>query len=387
MRSLLLSFVLLIALAQSARIPKHKNSVWNVENFKSLIAFGDSYTDENRLFYFIINNGSAPPPGTLLPESFNTAGGGRTWPRYVVQYTGDTVNGEWMPQMMLYNYAVGGAVCSNEITPRYVTTFNANFQFPSVLEYEVPTFLADKASVRINTTEPYFNPALTASNSVYSLWIGTNDLGVGAFLTNNQIRGKVLSDYTSCVYTVLDRLYTSGARNFVLFNNAPLQLAPLYANDTLNGTGPGQYWPNKPENHTQIAETMHEYTTSTNTIFRYQTPFEAIIARRYPGANFANFDVWQLMSDIYHNPTEYLNGTQPANVSGWENHCQIDRTGCVLEYNGTSSDSFLWYDELHKSEQADRIIARSFVDVLNGASQYATYWSGHDGYAKSGRYQ
>lgn len=93
---------------------------------------------------------------------------------------------------------------------------------------------------------------------------------------------------------------------------------------------------------------MHEYTTSTNTIFRYQTPFEAIIARRYPGANFANFDVWQLMSDIYHNPTEYLNGTQPANVSGWENHCQIDRTGCVLEYNGTSSDSFLWYDELHK---------------------------------------
>lgn len=118
MRSLLLSFVLLIALAQSARIPKHKNSVWNVENFKSLIAFGDSYTDENRLFYFIINNGSAPPPGTLLPESFNTAGGGRTWPRYVVQYTGDTVNGEWMPQMMLYNYAVGGAVCSNEITPR-----------------------------------------------------------------------------------------------------------------------------------------------------------------------------------------------------------------------------------------------------------------------------
>lgn len=118
MRSLLLCCAFLVALAQSARLPKRTKSVWNVENFKSFVTFGDSYTDENRLNYFATNNGSAPPPGTLLPESFSTAGGGRTWPRYVVQYTGDIVNGEWVPQMTLYNYAVSGAVCSNEITPR-----------------------------------------------------------------------------------------------------------------------------------------------------------------------------------------------------------------------------------------------------------------------------
>jgi hypothetical protein len=29
--------------------------------------------------YFVKHNGSAPPGGTFLPESFSTAGGGRTW--------------------------------------------------------------------------------------------------------------------------------------------------------------------------------------------------------------------------------------------------------------------------------------------------------------------
>ena len=76
---------------------------WSASQFNSLVAFGDSYTDENRLGYFGDHNGSAPPPGTLLPQSFDTAGGGRTWPRYVVQYTGETsVNGSWSPQMTLY---------------------------------------------------------------------------------------------------------------------------------------------------------------------------------------------------------------------------------------------------------------------------------------------
>jgi phospholipase/lecithinase/hemolysin len=188
---------------------------------------------------------------------------------------------------------------------------------------------------------------LTATDAVYAIWIGTNDLGVWAFLTDSQVPGKVLTDYTDCVYQSLDGLYKAGARAFVLMNAAPLQLAPLYANDTLNGVGDNQYWPMKPSNKTQVADNMHEYTTSVNNIYKYQTPFEALISQRYPGANFANFDVWQLISDIYDNPSTYLNGTEPPNVQGFEHHCSVDQKSCTLEYNGTSPDSFLWYDELH----------------------------------------
>lgn len=59
-----------VVCAQSALIQKRVNSSdpWVLERFSSLVTFGDSYTDENRLNYFIQHNGSAPPPGTLLPE-------------------------------------------------------------------------------------------------------------------------------------------------------------------------------------------------------------------------------------------------------------------------------------------------------------------------------
>jgi phospholipase/lecithinase/hemolysin len=43
---------------------------------------------------------------------------------------------------------------------------------------------------------------------------------------------------------------------------------------------------------------------------------------------------------------------------------------------GTDIDSFVWYDELHPSEQADRIVAREIANVLEDiGSQYATWFS------------
>ena len=113
-----LCFSLFFADVFGAALRSRSSQTWSVSNFNNLVTFGDSYTDENRLSYFGMNNGSAPPPGTFLPESFSTPGGGRTWPRYVIQYTGQTVDGMWDPSMTLYNYAVSGAVCSNDITPR-----------------------------------------------------------------------------------------------------------------------------------------------------------------------------------------------------------------------------------------------------------------------------
>ena len=233
---------------------------------------------------------------------------------------------------------------------RFCLTSTRPFQdilFPSVLEYEVPAFLADMNTDRNGTSTPYFTPALSATDSVYAMYIGTNDLGVDAFLTDSQVRGKVLTDYTDCVYQALDKIYASGARVFVLMNTVPLQLAPLYANTSINGATETHYWPEMPDNKTEIAEIMHEYTTSVNNMYKYQTPFEALVAKRYPGASFANFDAWALISDIYNNPSEYLNGTEPANVEGFEHHCSLDGMTCTDMYNGTSPDSFLWYDELH----------------------------------------
>ena len=75
-------------------------------------------------------------------------------------------------------------------------------------------------------------------------------------------------------------------------------------------------------------------------------------------------------NDIYTNPTKYLNGTAAPNVTSSVLQCFSDNT-CI---KSTSPDSFEWYDELHPSEQSDRIVAREFLNVVAGNSSYATYF-------------
>ncbi|EXJ81977.1 hypothetical protein A1O1_08044 [Capronia coronata CBS 617.96] len=342
---------LLVPSTTGASVPKHARSQhestqpWSVSNFDSLITFGDSYTDESRLGWFINHNGTAPPAGSLSPENFVTASGGRTWPRYVIQYTSSSGNGngsEWMPQTTLYDYAVSGAMVL--INQRTVPLR------PGIRTPRLPS-RPDRSARELISPEPFFTPSLTATSAVYALWIGTNDLGVWAFLTDSQVPGKVLSDYTSCVYEVFNALYASGGRMFVLMNTAPLHLAPLYANASLHGVGANQYWPAKPANLTQIAETMHEYTSTVNAVLEYRTLFENLVAHRYPGARFALFDMYSLISDIYDAPSNYLNGTGVLDggesVWGYENDCDLNQTVCVKRDNGTNSDAFLWFDELH----------------------------------------
>ena len=82
------------------------------------------------------------------------------------------------------------------------------------------------------------------------------------------------------------------------------------------------------------------------------------------------------MLDIHRNPSEYLNGSAPLIVHGYVNHCNLTGGDCVANPH---PDSFMWLDELHPSEQTERVIAKNFVDVVNGSSKWASYWSSNRG--------
>lgn len=43
------------------------HSTWDLKNFESLVVFGDSYSDDSRLGYFIEREGQAPPTGWVNP--------------------------------------------------------------------------------------------------------------------------------------------------------------------------------------------------------------------------------------------------------------------------------------------------------------------------------
>lgn len=301
-----------------------------LREFENLVTFGDSYTDEGRLGYFFGGNG-APPAGELLPESNATSTGGYIWPRIIARNTG----------AKSFNYAVSGATCSDEIVARYLEGIGQNF--PSVTEYELPAFEADREF------EDLYG-AVEADNTVYALWIGTNDLGGDrAMLTGNQVEGATLGSFVDCTFAVFDRVYEAGGRHFVLLNAVPLELSPLYQLPEEGGTGDSQFWGNKTSYDTELLkDKMLQYTTAVNSMWEYGVPFHLRLGARWPEASFTIFDVHSLFHDIIADPESYLDA--PANVTGYYHHCNVDGEACVDSEEPMSS--FLWYDELHPSERA-----------------------------------
>ncbi|GFG12474.1 hypothetical protein IFM5058_05964 [Aspergillus udagawae] len=330
-----LAFTLpVLALASTATVggPLQQRSRELLKKFTSLVVFGDSYTDNGIRSY--------KPP--VAAESAKTSTGGRVWPSYIRQYTGANV----------YDYARSGAVCDAVI---------ANTIRNGVKQNQIPSFLGDNGYVSNTTGEPALvNPP---DETVYAIWIGTNDIGYGGFLTEVQPAGMPLTYLTDCVYAQLDRLYAIGARVFVLMNMAPLDLTPLYALPQNGGSVNAQYWTDKAaydSNITRPSEKMRQYVTMVNAVYDYQTPYDVVVADRYPHSRFAVYDVHALMTDIWANPSHYLNGTAPYNVAS-----SVYRCGSPCAPNAVR-DSYLWYDDLHPSEQTDRIIAREFVNLVKG---------------------
>ena len=302
--------------------------------------------------------------GWIGPDSNATSSGGHSWARYASYYTGTT----------LYNYAVGGASCSNDLTPTYFPPIHTSF--PDMEGYEIPAFTADLKSGALD---------VDWATTVVSVWIGTNDLGSSGFFTHRQAKGTTEVDYTKCVWDSLKSLHKLGAKYFVLFNIAPLgmppgprevyvwaraddiDLSPLYSTEP----GPSVYWPGKGDNVTAISSTMASTVASVNEIFSLRAA--AYAKSELPGARLAILDANSVMKDIYYHPEQYLNGSAPLNVTGYNRECNMDFSTCRT-YRIDDRDSFMWYDALHPSEQTGRVLAKVWTEVVKGEKKWATFF-------------
>jgi len=307
------SFVFLATIAAAASLRPGQ--------IKNLVTFGDSYTD------------------VVL-----TGDGGAAWPTYVAGYT----------NVSLFPFARSGATCSNNITFR---------PFPSIFESQLPTYFAEVKNRTLN---------LDPVQTLYSLWIGTNDVGSNALLTGSDNKATVV-DTTRCAVNWVKVLYDSGARNFLFQNMIPLQLVPTYS----RAAYPNRFW-NAPFNATEWSVFVTELTTSGNAISELLLQN---LVRALPGAHVGLFDSHSLFMDMFNRPAVYFNGTAPLNVTGSVNACVFPFQGqpgnpvCTVA-QGTDRDSFLWFDELHPSEQANRIVAREISLIIQGRSnQWATWIS------------
>lgn len=110
----------------------------------------------------------------------------------------------------LFPFARAGAACSNNLTFR---------PFPSLFETQLPMFFEEKANGTL-----HLNPEST----IYTLWIGTNDMGASALLTGDQASGVTAVDVVDCAVNWITTLYKSGARNFLFQNVSGYRLGNFY---------------------------------------------------------------------------------------------------------------------------------------------------------------
>ncbi|KAJ2920932.1 hypothetical protein H1R20_g16159, partial [Candolleomyces eurysporus] len=148
------------------------------KQIKNLVTFGDSFTSVDW-----------------------SSNGGTPWPVYAAGYSG----------VKLFPYAKAGATCSNNLTYR---------PFPPLFEGQLPLYFEEKANGTVK---------VAPQETVYTLWIGTNDLGTNALLTGNPGTKASLVEVTDCMVNWVKVLYQRGVRNFIFQNMIPLETIPLYA--------------------------------------------------------------------------------------------------------------------------------------------------------------
>ncbi|KAF9450391.1 carbohydrate esterase family 16 protein [Macrolepiota fuliginosa MF-IS2] len=284
---------------------------------KTLVTFGDSTTDTQRVF-----------------------NGGVQWPDYVSGYANVT----------LYPFAQSGSTCSNAITPR---------PFPALVESQLPTFFEEKKNGTVKLEE---------KSTVYTLWMGTNDIGVNSILT--QGNEATIVDVASCLTGWVKTMYDSGARNLILQNLFPLEKTPIYSIDSW----PAFYW-HLPRNATEFHYDMKNYVDTLNTMTKLMVQD---LVPSLPGAHVGIFDTHSMFNDVIANPSKYLNGTAPLNTTGCIKACVYEVgteiNTCTFYANGTDRDSFVWWDELHASEQADRNIAKQISNIITGVGSPWINW-------------
>ena len=74
---------------------------------------------------------------------------------------------------------------------------------------------------------------------VVIMFVGTNDVGIGNFVNNNQSATVSLAEVADCQLAELRRLRALGARQFVLNSLIPLHLTALYS----GSDAPAIYFP------------------------------------------------------------------------------------------------------------------------------------------------
>lgn len=257
--------------------------------YSQLVAFGDSLSD----------NGNADGYG------FGVYSNGPVW----VDYLADDLHVD------LLDMAYGGArsyghPASKPVDGSATTgyTFGFSWQVEQYLDY----YTADE-------------------NTLYTLWIGGNDL----LNLDGNSPSDVITHAVQNIGNAIGSLYGAGARNIVLMNMPNLGATPL-----MNGLN-GMY--NMPQQGTALAAGFNMALLQVQSFLELCSP----------DLNLYAIDIFSLMNEFI--------------ADG-----RFDNTTNMLAYAGQTDDTYLFWDPIHPTTQAHRLIADEVSSTVAPVPEPAT---------------
>jgi phospholipase/lecithinase/hemolysin len=182
------------------------------------------------------------------------------------------------------------------------------FSVPDVIGGQTDWFIQDHVS---NNGTKHQKLDMDPSEFVVVVFIGTNDVGIHSFVTDDESPQVSLADLAGCQLQTIRNLYALGARRFIVNSLIPLQITRLYS----NSSDPTIYFP-APHDGVAWNKRIFNFVHTMNALIRGGV---AALSAEWRGtATVDVFDTYGFFEDMYNEPAKWFNGSIPANVTG---HC------------------------------------------------------------------
>ncbi|KAM0789934.1 hypothetical protein ACM66B_006774 [Microbotryomycetes sp. NB124-2] len=283
------------------------------DEIKTLFAFGDSYT----------SIGDGRDGGMNMDRRDRGSSGGKLWLQYVADSIGVSKN--------TYDFAIRGS------------TIKPNFFQGHPGEPFKPSFEDE-----VNTFEKYFvhdesyNGKWNGTSSLFAVMYGINDI-VSSIRTNvdyNAIVDELVDRYEA----QLLRLYSFGARNFLLMPIAPFERTPEGLNPNLHDT----------------------FNTRVTT---WNGRYEAMVAQlpaKVPEANVVNWDFHAAFSMVLDHYEEFGFQDNRGFCGAYDRLKGSDHENATDKHCPYPLAEYVWKDAAHPTWAVHKILAESIVDYFEG---------------------
>ncbi|KAF4553433.1 Acetylesterase-like protein [Elsinoe fawcettii] len=319
-----LELITLAAAATASALPQvdaRKKSWPGFSKLKYTFIFGDSYTQTGfnpNLTQPTIDNpfGNPPYPGY-------TSSNGPNW----IGFLTTTWN---QSRLQTVNLAYGGATVDSALVKPYQDTV---LSFKDQVEKEYLPYYANKPAA-----VPW-----KSEDSLFGFFFGINDVGNSWWLSNATLYPSIFDVYS----TQVEKLYQTGARNFLFLNVPPVELAPQNA-------------ANSADQKAQQAGKIQEFNQRIATL-------ASNLVKKHSDATVFQFDTHSLFSKVIANPASY---PETAVYKDTKTFCTAYQNGAPTWYYSDPScsypvDQYLWLNTLHPTFRIHNATARAIAQQLS----------------------